>query len=396
MTARDVLRTGMRQMLRARGQSKLTILAVAIGVFSVVLITSCGAYASDMISGQLRGLGVDGLIVYLKESDLLGLEPDLGMELMDAVGGIEVAAPLNVSVGICALRGVNENAAILGVGEGIADALHVELLYGKMPDDADIRRASKVVVVDEKLALRYYKRVNIVGKNILIKSGSNEETYRICGVARSKTTGLEAFMGGSIPYMVYMPYTAALGYDGMIHQLAVRCAEDRQTDDVSKAILKYLGTTHHTDGDYAIENISGYIERVESIAGIVSVFLAAVGGISLIVAGFGVMNNMLSAQVLRRREIGIFLAVGALRRDILACYLCESVLLCSCGGICGAAACCGLCGILAACGLPIPIDAGMLFTALGVTAGCGVLFGFIPACRAAALEPMDALREAQP
>ncbi|MDD6876706.1 MAG: ABC transporter permease [Clostridiaceae bacterium] len=396
MTAGDIFRTGLRQLLRAKGQSRLTILSVAIGVFSVVLIASCGAYASERISGELRGLGIDGLVVYLKESDLPGVSSGLGAELQEAVGGIDAAAVLNVGVGVAELRGDNENAAILGVGEGIADALQIELLYGRMPDESDIRRAAKVAVVDEALARRYYKRANIVGKTLLLKSGSSEETYRICGVTRSKMTGFEAFLGENMPFFVYVPYTASPGFDGVIHQFAVRCAKTQTPESVSAEILAYLDSAHHTDGEYAVENISGYIDRVERIAEAVSVFLAAVGAVSLVVAGFGVMNNMLSVQALRRREIGILLAVGALQRDILACYLCESVLLCAAGGICGAAACAVLFGFAALFGFVVPIHAGMLLAALGVTAACGVLFGFVPACRAAALEPMDALREGAP
>lgn len=394
MSWTDAVRLSVRQAVRARAQSRLTVLSVAIGVFSVVLIASAGRFASECISKELRGLGVDGLLVYLKESDRAGLDAGLGETLMREVPGVAAAAPLNVGIGLCSVHGESENAAVLGVGAGIGEALRMELLHGRLPDAADVRLGERVAVVDEKLALDYYKRVNIIGKPLTVKSGNAEEKYRICGVVRAKSLGLESIAGGNLPYTVYVPYTSAPGSGGDIRQIAVRCAEGVRTDELARRLSEYLNTRHGADGEYAVENISGYIERVEAVAGLVSGFLTAVGGVSLLVAGVGVMNSMLSAQTMRRREIGIFMAVGAQRRDVLLCYLCESALLCLSGGVAGAA-CCGLfLAALRGFGVAITLHAGMLAASVGVTGVCGILFGFVPAYRAATLEPVDALREA--
>ena len=393
MRLRDVLHLSFLQMLRGRGQSRLTVLSVAIGIFSVVLIASCGAYAARAVSTELHGLGIDGLLVYLKDPARPGLDETLGDSLVREVDGVETAVPINVSVGACSIHGTTEGAAVIGVGEGIGDALHLELLYGRLPDAADVERAAHVAAIDETLALQFYKRVNIIGKTVTVRGQNAEETFEICGIIRARSAGLALLTGGSLPHVVYVPYTAAPEYDGLIRQVAVRCSGGESPDAAADRIRSYLDTRHARDGSYAVENISGYIERVERITQVITVFLTLIGGIGLLIAGFSVMSSMLGAQALRRREIGIYLSLGALRRDILRCYLCESVLLCGIGGVIGTAACCAVFLGIRLLGVRIPIQLGMLAAALGMTAACGLLFGFIPACRAAALEPMDALRE---
>ena len=393
MSTRDVLHLSILQLLRGRGRSRLTVLSVAIGIFSVVLISACSAYAADIVSAELHGLGIDGLLVYLRDSARPGLDEKLGDSLTRDVRGVETAVPINVGVGSCTTHGTTEGAAVIGVGEGIGNALHLELLYGRLPDAGDVERTAHVAAIDEKLAYQFYKRVNIVGKTVTVRGQNSEETFEICGIIRAGSAGLEALSGGSLPHVIYVPYTAAPEYDGLIRQMAVRCSAGEDVETVAARIRSYLDIRRAKDGRYTVENISGYIERVERITQVITAFLTVIGAVGLVIAGFCVMNSMLSAQALRRREIGIYLAVGALRRDILRCYLCESVLLCLAGGILGTAACGGLFWVLRMTGTGLPIPWRMLAAALGLTAGCGIVFGFVPACRAASLEPMDALRE---
>lgn len=391
MNFSDTVRLSWRQIMRSKQRSLLSVLAVAIGVTSVAVIASCGNFAAKEVSGQLRALGVDGMVVYRQKGREEGL-PDSMAERLEALPDVDCAVPLNISVGSVFLRDTWENTAIVGTGERIADALHLELCHGRMPDASEIEHGSMVAAIDEAMALKYYRRTNVVGKTLRVKSGDTEAEYEICGVIKEKTLGLEAFLGQKLPYIVYIPHTTIQGGNGKTAQLAVRCGEDSSTET---AVSSIINTVSDRDGntDYAVENISAYIERAEAVAQILSVFAAGVGCIALLVAGVGVMNSMLASGELRRRETGIYLAIGAARRNILSEYLCESVMLTFAGGVCGTAAAVMILASLRFVGLRIGLSAGMLVISLAVTAASGLIFGLVPAIRASAMQPVDALRE---
>ncbi len=163
------------------------------------------------------------------------------------------------------------------------------------------------------------------------------KNYEIVGVIRSQTEALNAMIGTNIGAFVYVPYTAVneSADESGIDQIAIRCKDDVEPSATARAAETYMSRTSPTDGRYVAENITGYLERVKGIVRLIKLLVTAIGGISLIVAGVGVMNGMLAGIEERRREIGIYLAVGAIPRDIIENVLLEAVFICVLGGCAG-------------------------------------------------------------
>ena len=219
-------------------------------------------------------------------------------------------------------------------------------------------------------------------------------SFSIVGVIRSQKTGIEGLVGASLPVFAYVPYTAIqqITGDGNLSKLVISCSgsanEYKMADTAAKLLSRMNGGI-----EISYENLSGYVDTFKQITHTVSIFVSAVAAISILVGGIGVMNSMVAAAEHRTEEIGIYLALGASRGDILRCFLWESVFICMIGGIVG----CGLswvCFFIAAklTGLPINPSLKLLMYGLLVSGGCGVFFGILPAIRASRLNPIEAIR----
>ena len=271
----------------------------------------------------------------------------------------------------------------------------LKMLFGRDIDGADIQANRRVVVVDEKLALQNYSRSNIVGKQVRLQINGKNEYFEVIGVIQSQSDSFSSLIGGNLDCFVYIPYTVQneMNASSGVSQIAVKCTPESKDEDVCEKIVQFMQRQYPTDGQYCIENISSYIEQVKEIIHAVVLMITAIGGISLIVAGIGVMNGMISGVAQRKREIGLYMSVGALSRDIICDIIIETGLICCVGGIFGVlAGCLALWGISEALAIACSLNIEYIGYALLVCALCSVLFGLAPALKAAATEPIDALR----
>lgn len=394
MRIRDLLRISFKNTFRNFRNTSLSVCAIAIGISAVMLITGLGGSTQLYAQAKLADLGVDGLSLRIDGVDEK-LDPKSARAIEENVPGADACIPFVYDTA-SALVCKKSNAVISwGVGERLSYGLGLKMLYGRDIDGADIQANRRVAVVDEKLAIHNYSRSNIVGKQIRLQINGKNEYFEVIGVIQSQSDSFSSLIGGELDSFVYIPYTVQneMNASSGVSQIAIKCTSGSNNAEVCAEVLKFMQRQYPINGQYCIENISSYIEQVKEIIHAVVMMITAIGGISLIVAGIGVMNGMISGVAQRKREIGLYMSVGALSRDIICDIILETGLICCVGGVFGVlAGSLAVWGISDILGIAFVLDLQYIGYALLMCVLCSVFFGLAPALKAAATEPIDALR----
>ncbi len=392
----DIIWIAMRGAIRGRMRTILTIAAISIGVASVILITSLGEGGKSAIAGELDGLGINGITVFASgtEDGAPAIYPEDVKRIENRVKSIKKAMPLNLEYAAISIKNISGGAVLWGIDDSLPQVLDVRLLYGRFPTRRDIESQSRLAVIDDALAIKVYKRANIVGKELDVMYGGSIESFRIIGIISAQKKSIDKLMGGALPEFIYIPYTKlnTMRSKETIDQIAVKCLASADKNETGGEITSLLNRDNSSKDGFDFENMAGHIAELNSLAGIVALIVSAVAAISLAVAGIGIMNTMLSSASERRREIGVCMALGARRRDIALCFLAESLIVSLTGGMFGALAGITLAeGVFWAAGMPLTLDLRFLLYAEGISLLCGLVFGVVPAVRAARLDPIVAL-----
>ena len=391
----DVAGLALKNALRGRNKTFLCALAVCVGIASVYIMCEISFNAQQQITDQIEKSGMGGIMVFAEGGDKAQLKADDIRALPESVPQLKAAMPIFSKYGTFKLRNQKGNMMLWGVDEQLAEIFNVQLLHGRLPSAEDVRECAKVAVVEETLALKAYQRENVVGKHITLTLDSMRESYEIIGVITSQKSGINALIGGDkLPTFVYVPYTTSNLYTGMqsTGQMALSCETGSDAEAATAFALQQLAH-QNPDVKFSAENISGYVDTFSSILQTVSALVTLIGGISLLVGGIGVMNSMIAAIESRKKEIGIYLAIGAQKKDIIGCYLLEAVIICLMGGLAGGTIGSGLLYVGARLiDMPFQFHFEYLLLAEIAAALCGVLFGILPAYRASKMSPIAAIR----
>lgn len=392
----DIFKLSAKNAYRGKARAVLTALSVAIGISSVILISTIGDSGKKIVNTELEKLGVDGITIF--ESQYSVQKPLLASDarlVQSTIKEIEYAQPIVLEYGAFRMNREAGNTLYWGVDSDIEKILDIKMLYGRMPNRLDIRAKNHVAVIDDELAIRSYKRNNVVGKKILLNICGKTYRFDVVGVVKSQKEGLNYLTGGSIPDFIYIPYTTlnSIKNSDNITQIAIKCDNNVIPDETGKKATDFLSRIKNNPDGYSSENITGYVENLKSIANIVALLISAIAAISLGVAGLGIINTMLSSVVERRKEIGICMAVGARRTDISACFLTEAVIISVVGGTVGAMSGVGLSIIVTSLlNMESIISPTKIIAAEAVSVLCGTVFSVIPARLASRLDPIEALR----
>ncbi len=374
---------------RKRLRSVLTICSIAIGTAMVVLILCIGHIGTVAIADELASMGVDGLSV--------SAEGGLSVSALSAireVSAVRQAMPLSLQFAAAIVDGGTYSVVGCGIDSGADQVISLELLYGRMLTQGDVATQAAVCVVDEALARDVFGRANVVGQRMTLAYPDVATDVTIIGVSATGSSLLQN-VTSLIPYMVYLPYTTQQMVTGVytFDQIAVRLSDGAEAEAVDTAIRRELLYSGEAVDGLMTENLASQRERLNRVMDIVSFALVAIGGVSLLVSGFGILTVMLSSVNERTREIGIKKAIGATRGRILLEFIAGALLLSLFGAIVGLVL--GIGAVLFGCivmGFPPTLPYGSLAGVFLLTMLLGMAFGAYPAYRAAGLHPVEALR----
>jgi putative ABC transport system permease protein len=393
----------LRALRRNKMRSMLTALGIIIGVASVVAMVAVGNGAQARITSQVSALGQNLLTVFAGSKKSGGVNSGLGsasaITLADAeaiqreVPDVAAVSP-EVSVTAQAIaNGRNWSTTVVGESPDYLIIRDWKLAAGSMFNDSDIRSAAKIAVIGSKTANELFGPLNPVGQSVRIKN----IPFTIVGLLESKGAGMG---GANQDDRILIPYTTAmkrLTGDRYLRSVNVEIRSADRMDIAQQQITSLLHQRHRLTSDqsddFNIFNQKEIADTVNSISKIITLLLGSIAGISLVVGGIGIMNIMLVSVTERTREIGIRIAVGAQPGDIRLQFLIEAVTLSLLGGLIGV-----LCGVGASHLVGIFTDfkavvsSGSIILAFGVSSVIGIFFGFYPAHKAAALDPIVALR----
>lgn len=382
-------------IFRARTRSLLTIAGIAVGVFAVVLISTVGAAGTEQVSSTLLTMGVDTLLVQSAESTVSATLDDRDATEIAKLDGISDVMPLMASVTEAKMLDRRLDAYVWGVDKSADRLISLEAAHGRLITSSDTAARARVCVIDEAFALESYGRSNIVGKKLKMYLGGKFHEFEIVGVARSGLSTLQNMLSNIMPNFIYIPITTMQSLCGRTtyDKLAVKLSDPNADAAVVKRVTARLDELHGVKDGYKCNNLLSQKSQLDDILSIVTTALSLVAGISLVVSGISVMTTMMMSVGERTREIGIKKAIGARRRDIIAEFLSESVIMTLIGSAVGIAL--GLAVSFVGCliaGAAFVLNLSSLLISAGAAAIIGAVFGAYPAFKAAKMNPAEALR----
>jgi len=390
-------------------RSGLTMLGIIIGVAAVIAMVAVGAGAQERVNAQIESLGANLLIIFNASSrqggarqgagSRLSLTLDDALAIQEEIDAVALSSPTVAGRTQLIFGNLNWSATTQGTTPEYFPLREWHVVAGRPFGPDDVRRATKVAVLGQTVVENLFVDQNPVGETIRIK----KVPFEVIGVLAEK--GQNSF-GQDQDDVVLIPISTArkrvLGTSArsrpdsvsIIMVKAVSAARMKEAEDEVNALLRLRHRIGPGDeDDFRLRNLSEITDARAESQRILTLLLSAVASIALLVGGIGIMNIMLVSVTERTREIGLRMAVGARRKDILVQFLVEAVTLSLIGGFIGVVA--GLGGAALISNLadwPVLIDPLALLVAVGFSAAVGVFFGYYPARKAARLDPIDALR----
>ncbi len=392
----EFLVSALRNLGRKRFRSVLTICGIMIGVASVILIGAIGNSAKYAVNKQLDGLGINGVDISEQKSsydDRTATLSQKDLSLCQGVNGVQAAMPLIMQQGDAVLRNMQKDALVWGIGSNAEKIISLKLLYGRMFSPSQVEQHAKVCLVGNDFAQEIYHRDNIVGKTVSVYLGDRYETLKVCGIVESDSSLLYNLVGDYIPTFLYTPYTTASDlreYDGF-DEIMVKSSAST-AGRVGDNIVQLL-SSKHPGKSFIASNMLEQKKKLSGILSMITLVVSAFGGISLVVAGLGIMTVMLVSLNERTREIGIKKALGAKKGAIMLEFLLEAMVISCIGSAAGISLGVGLSFLLSRIlNLHFGVDFFTILLSCGFALVTGILFGVYPAVKAARLNPVEALR----
>jgi putative ABC transport system permease protein len=400
-----IIKVAARALGRNKLRTALTMLGIIIGVGAVIVLVSIGQGAQAMVLDQISSMGTN--MMYIMPGNInfggaaLGagaantLTDDDVNAMEREVPTIAAASPVVNSSGQLVFGNENWFVRIQGTNEKFPDIRTWKVEQGEFFTDADVRSASRVIVLGKTVAEKLFAGVDPIGETIRVRN----LPFRVVGVLAAKG---QSMVGQDQDDTAVMPYTTVqrklLGQQiPSINQAMVSAVSQQATTITQQQITLLLRQRHKIAAgeadDFLVRNMTDAAQTFTQLTTIMTLLLGSIAAISLVVGGIGIMNIMLVSVTERTREIGIRMAVGARPNYVRLQFLTESLVLSLMGGLIGVLIGGGIAALVSKIlGWPTLVSALSVLISFAFATIIGIFFGYYPAHKAAALDPIEALR----
>ncbi len=398
-----ILRISFKALGRNKIRSFLTMLGIIIGVGAVIAMVSLGKGAQRQVQEEIAAMGTNTLWIRAGSRRSWGVRSGSGtMNTLTAADfeamqtelpTVKIASPSASSMGQVVFGNQNWNSRLEGYSEVYPELRNWKVVQGTFFEESHVKAASRVAVLGQTVVDELFSGGDPVGQTIRIKN----LPFQVLGVLAKKGSNN---WGRDQDDTILLPYTTVQKkfqggvlyvQSGLIGAVSARASFAAQ-EQITNLLRQRHNLGPGDEDDFRVRNLSEFAEAAEATNAVMTGLLASIAAVSLLVGGIGIMNIMLVSVTERTREIGIRMAIGARPGHVRIQFLAESILLCLCGGLVGMAlGVGGAYGISQIAGWRTLIDPNSIVVAIIFSAAIGVLFGYYPAHRAAALDPIEAL-----
>jgi putative ABC transport system permease protein len=398
MKSKTLIKLATQAIRKNKMRATLTMLGIIIGVAAVIVMVAVGYGARSRIRQQINNLGTNMIVITPGAAQQGGVSqgaqafPNLSLKDVDKIRAesqyVSAVSPVIVSRTPVIGAAGNWRTTINGVDVDYSAIRDWQTSSGDFFNADDVRSNRKVAVLGATVAQNLFPDQDPVGAEVQIRNA----VFKVGGVLAPKG---QTASGSDSDDVVLIPYTTAsqtLSGRTFIPQILASTANEQDIPAAEDEIHTLLLEAHKTE-DFTVRNQADLASAAESSTKVMTLLLAAIASISLLVGGIGIMNIMLVSVTERTREIGIRMAIGARGSDVLTQFLVESIVMGVLGGIAGLAL--GIAGAKLVghfTGWETVISPLIMLVAVGFSGAVGIFFGYYPARKAAALNPIQALR----
>ena len=394
----ELVKVSVRAIVAHRLRSGLSMLGIAIGVASVILLTSIGEGTRLYMVGQFTQFGTNVLAINPGKAETIGVPGALGgttrkltiddSEALIRIPGVQRVVPMVFGTGRVEADGRGRSVFIYGVTPDVPEVWQWSVRIGSFWPHGDPRRSVSQAVLGPKLKNELFGSRNALGE--FVRIGGTR--FRVVGIMEPKGQ----FLGFDLDDSAYIPIAAAMRIFNMdeLTEIDLTFSHARMLEGVEASVRRVLTERHEGREDFSVTSQAAMLDVFDNIMKIITMAVGAIGGVSLLVGAIGILTMMWIAVSERQNEIGLLRSVGATRQQVQLVFLVEAATLATLGGLSGLAIGWSICALIRLALPGLPVHTPLMFVALAVTVSLvvGLLAGVAPARKAAHLDPIEALR----